>query len=97
MDKVQIHRNICNKLNETYANKNHDYGDSFSELRKRFQNAILVRLFDKYMRIESLLSGKNQKVTDESIYDTLLDMANYCIMELVEMEIESDSNKWRAV
>lgn len=97
MDKVQIHRNICNKLNETYANKNHDYGDSFSELRKRFQNAILVRLFDKYMRIEFLLSGKNQKVTDESIYDTLLDMANYCIMELVEMEIESDPNKWRAV
>jgi hypothetical protein len=97
MDKVQIHRNICNKLNETYANKNHDYGDSFSELRKRFPNAILVRLFDKYMRIESLLSKKNQKVTDESIYDTLLDMANYCIMELVEMEIESDPNKWCAV
>lgn len=97
MDKVQIHRNICNKLNETYANKNHDYGDSFSELRKRFPNAILVRLFDKYMRIESLLSKKNQKVTDESIYDTLLDMANYCIMELVEMEIELDPNKWRAV
>ena len=77
--------------------QNHDYGDSFSELRKRFPNAILVRLFDKYMRLESLLSGKNQKVADESIYDTLLDMANYCIMELVEMEIESDSNKWRAV
>lgn len=97
MDKVQIHRNICNKLNETYENKNHDYGDSFSELRERFPNAILVRLFDKYMRLESLLSGKNQKVIEESIYDTLLDMANYCIMELVEMEIESDPNKWRAV
>lgn len=97
MDKVQIHRNICNKLNETYANKNHDYGDYFSELRKHFPNAILLRLFDKYMRLESLLFGKNQKVIEESIYDTLLDMANYCIMELVEMEIESDPNKWRAV
>lgn len=97
MDKVQIHRNICNKLNETYSNKNHDYGDSFFELRKRFPSAILIRLFDKYMRLESLLSGKNQKVIEESIYDTLLDMANYCIMELVEMEIESDPNKWRAV
>lgn len=49
------------------------------------------------MRLESLLFGKNQKVIEESIYDTLLDMANYCIIELVEMEIESDPNKWRAV
>ena len=58
---------------------------------------VILFLIDKYMRLESLLSGKNQKVIEESIYDTLLDMANYCIMELVEMEIESDPNKWCAV
>ena len=77
---------ICNRLNHIYSTKNHDYGDSFAHLRKRLPNAILVRLFDKYLRLETLLSGKTAQVNDESVEDTLLDLANYCIMELVERQ-----------
>lgn len=42
-------------------------------------------------RLETLMSGKQQKITDENIKDTLLDMANYCLMELVEIEIDEVS------
>lgn len=33
MDKIEIHKKICEELNEIYAKKNADYGDSFSKLR----------------------------------------------------------------
>ena len=90
MNKPERHAQICAKLNDTYARKNHDYGDSFAQLRQRQPNAILVRLFDKYLRLETLLSGATQQVKDESIDDTLVDLANYCIMELVERQIERE-------
>jgi len=87
--KVEAHRMICNRLNQTYATKNHDYGDSFAQLRNRQPNAILVRLFDKYLRLETLLSGEKAQV-NESIDDTLIDLANYAIMELVERKQDAE-------
>lgn len=91
--RVKIHESICNKLTTTYEQKNNDYGNSFSVMRKEYDNAILIRLFDKYSRLKSLKSGITQKVADESVKDTLLDLANYCILELIEMEIENEC-KW---
>lgn len=88
MDKQAIHAEICERLTATYAVKNHDYGDSFAQLRARHPGAILVRLYDKYLRLETLLSGEDPYVKDESIDDTLLDLANYAIMELVERKTE---------
>ena len=88
MNKLERHAIICGNLIKTYTRKNHDYGDSFAQLRERCPNAILTRLFDKYLRLETLLNGATQEVKDESINDTLMDMANYCIMELIEREVD---------
>ena len=88
MDKIAIHRDMCGKLNATYAAKNHDYGDSFAKVRAVVPNAILVRLHDKLNRLTTLMSGENAMVKDESIDDTLLDLANYALMELVEREAD---------
>ena len=54
--------------------------------RAEFGNqAILIRLSDKFFRLKTLLqSGSAAQVSDESIEDTLLDLANYCLMEVVE-------------
>ena len=88
MNKVKIHKAICENLNDTYKAKNADYGDSFSELRQEFPEAILIRLTDKLKRLKTLMKGAQQQVADESIDDTLLDLANYAIMELVERRVE---------
>ena len=88
MSKLQIHHDLCEKLYTTYAAKNHDYGDSFSKVRNKFPNAILIRLNDKLNRLETLMSGANAAVSDESIDDTLLDLANYALLELVDREAE---------
>lgn len=82
--KEDVHADICQMLHETYKAKNADYGDSFALVRRKYPNAILIRLNDKLNRLETLLNGSHQHVNDESIDDTLLDLANYCIMELVE-------------
>jgi hypothetical protein len=75
-------------MNDTYKAKNADYGDSFSKLRKEYPEAICVRLMDKLERLKTLMKGNEQQVKDESIKDTLLDLANYAIMELVEIEAD---------
>lgn len=86
--KSKLHKEICEELNFTYITKNADYGDSYGQLRERFPKSILIRIFDKFSRLERLLDGNEQMVKDESIEDTLKDLANYCIMEMVERRSE---------
>lgn len=84
MDKVKIHKEICEKMHETYKAKNADYGDSFSKVRAEYPEAICIRLSDKLERLKTLIKNDGQQVKDESIEDTLLDIANYAVMELLE-------------
>ena len=87
-DTVSLHKQICEQMTSTYIRKNNDYGNAFANLRNEIPNAILVRLYDKYSRLKTLMSGEKQMVNDESIDDTLLDLANYCILELIERKLE---------
>jgi hypothetical protein len=78
------HGAICKTLSDIYSRKNADYGDSFSKSRKEFSNATLVRIFDKYNRLKTLYQQGYEPKINESIEDTLMDLANYCIMEIME-------------
>jgi len=72
---------ITNGLYETYCKKNRDYGNSFEQSLNKFgEISALIRISDKYNRLCSLITNKGQEVKDESIDDTILDMANYLIM-----------------
>jgi len=87
LDKSEVHAEICIELNKIYVKKNNDYGDSFSKSYDEFGMAMpCIRLDDKLNRLKSLTKGKDQQVKDESIKDTLLDLANYAIMTIIEME-----------
>lgn len=91
MDKAQKHKDICNALNEIYEKKQHDYGDSFGQTFDKLGIiSAVTRISDKYNRLVSLCTKpeEERKVKDESITDTLLDMANYCIMTVIEMHKE---------
>lgn len=86
--KVERHKQICMALNALYARKNHDYGDSFHQTFVEEGMAMpRIRLGDKFNRFKTL-SRKldSQRVSDESLKDTLLDLANYAIMTVLEME-----------
>lgn len=80
--KRHVHHLICRELNELYVAKNHDYGDSFSETyRKLGIISAVTRITDKVNRLQSMCT-KKQMVNDESVRDTLRDLANYAIMEM---------------
>lgn len=84
--KVQHHAQICQKLNEIYAQKNHDYGDSFGKGYAEYGIVMaIIRLEDKLNRLKSLRTA-DSLVRDESINDTLMDLANYAIMTVIERE-----------
>lgn len=96
MNKVEKHAKICMSLNELYARKNADYGDSFGKSFTEYGLTMTcIRLEDKLNRIKALTKQAAQ-VSDESIVDTLMDLANYSIMTLVELgqgETEKDPEK----
>lgn len=85
-DKVLRHKELCDKIHSLYKKKNHDYGDSFGQsFRDYGPLAGLVRMEDKFNRLKTLVRGAGQEVKDESIMDTLMDLANYAIMTMLEM------------
>lgn len=91
MTKVETHVTICGELAALYERKNHDYGDSFGKSFDEYGMAMpCIRLEDKLNRLKSLTRSGDQQVHDESIDDTLMDLANYAIMTIVERRLAAD-------
>ena len=87
--KVDRHRELCETLNGIYAKKNADYGDSFHlTYREEGMAMARIRLSDKLNRFKQLSRTQDRQVKDESIKDTLLDLANYALMTVLEIEGE---------
>lgn len=90
-NKADLHMEICRDINALYQRKNHDYGDSFAEFYAEFGLiSTCMRLTDKLKRLKSFAKGQQMQVKDESVMDTLVDLANYAIMTLVEMKLASE-------
>lgn len=87
LTNVQKHEFICRMLNKIYEQKNHDYGDSFHiSFEEEGMAMPRIRLGDKFNRFKALTRAPEERqVADESILDTLLDMANYAIMTAMEV------------
>ena len=89
------HQEICDYIHmDLYLPKNAAYGDSFHKLYSDLGIiSAVTQISHKYNRLVNLAKDKNADtlVADESITDTLLDLANYCI--LTAMEIEREQNK----
>lgn len=87
--KVDRIKELADTIAETYRRKNADYGDSFGiSVHKYGIIAALTRMSDKWNRLENLILNMNQErnVADESVLDTLLDMATYALMTYMEIE-----------
>lgn len=88
-ETIKFTRNICSEIDEILIKKNQDYGDSFHTLfLQEGMAASRIRLGDKYNRFCTLTRKGNEErqVKDESIRDTLLDMAGYAILTIAELD-----------
>jgi len=89
-DILEKHKELCDKIHNTCVAKNHDYGNSASDLYNKFGLiSYIVRMNDKMNRINTLIK-REAEVKDEKITDTLLDLANYCLLAVADMELDKD-------
>ena len=87
---VMYDRNVIGLIQIEDIKKNNDYGSSVEDTYNKFGDvSYLVRITDKYNRILSLMN-KEAEVNDESINDTILDMANYCCLWLASRKLSED-------
>lgn len=88
---LSFHRECCDRMVAITAAKNADYTSGsedpfFNFTRVEAMNiaeterGFLTRMMDKVSRIVTFVNKGVLQVKDESIEDTLLDLANYCIL-----------------
>lgn len=77
---------ITRGMAETYRVKNHDYGSSYSDsIRELGIIAGFIPILHKCNRMKNLVKGIKPQVA-ESLRDTVMDMANYCILFAMELD-----------
>lgn len=79
---------ICLEIMDLHAKKNKDYGNAAHQSYKEFGiTSYVIRLNDKLNRLKALTKpGATMKVQDESIIDTLKDLAAYAIMAIESLK-----------
>ena len=80
-------RDTLQKMGDIFSVKNKKYGNSFEiSVDKYGMIAALTRISDKFNRAENLILTGDTGTNDETLTDTLLDLANYCVMTAVYMK-----------
>lgn len=91
INKADKLKELTDEIIDIYKAKNKDYGDSFSDSFKEFGiTSAVVRMNDKMNRIKSLAKSDDRQVKDESLRDTLIDLANYALMTVLELDCDTD-------
>ena len=82
-EQVEAFTSIVKEMTELYAKKNHDYGNSFDEGCDKIGTGYpLGRLLDKMNRLIACMGKEDEMQINESIEDTLTDLACYSVMTL---------------
>lgn len=90
-DYIQFHEEFCKKMIEVTKAKSADYtgvtDDPFRNFRLveemglcSVEVGFITRISDKVARLSSFATKGMLEVKDESVTDTLMDCANYCIL-----------------
>jgi len=85
---------LLDEIADLHSRKNHDYAhsDPLSNLRVSEQfgipgwKGVLVRLADKWQRIVNFARRGSLEVKDESVIDTLKDLAIYALLDIILFE-----------
>ena len=67
-----------------FDKKQHDYGST--NIGQFGTYGIVVRLNDKMERLKNVIAKRRGRVKNETIRDTLIDMANYAIIAMLVEE-----------
>ena len=93
---------LLEEMKRTHDAKRHDYAsteDVFANFRHceiagiPAWKGVWVRISDKFSRIMGFARKERLEVKDESIKDTLVDMANYALIALILYEEDNGKKK----
>lgn len=97
IDPTKIDRRfeeVTAKMSELYHRKNADYGNSFDQSMGEWGLPVAaIRIGDKCKRLAQLSKNNGQQVKDESVKDTLMDLANYAVMAIMWMEKQENKGQ----
>lgn len=99
-NQLQRFRALTSDMAALYARKNKDYGNSFADMTAEYGYSYpLIHLEEKLARLKSILlqQGGQSAVKGESARDSLMDLANYAIMTVIEMDKRAHSEAFRGV
>ncbi len=92
---------LANML-DTHQRKDHDYAGEvpYSNLRECEKmgipawQGVVIRMGDKWSRIQNFVKQGELRVKDETILDTLMDMAVYSVIAMIlYKEARNETNK----
>jgi hypothetical protein len=92
---------LLEKIAQLHSDKNHDYAGEDNPLRNFYKceqmgvdafTGVMVRLSDKWSRLESFMKQGRLNVKDESIEDTLMDNAVYSLLAIIIRQEERGTN-----
>lgn len=89
---IDPHARVLQELHDTYLRKNVDYGNSFTTLYADFGLTYAVaHIAEKTARIRALLKH-TANVSGETMRDSLMDLANYAILTVMEIDRGSEEH-----
>ena len=79
---------LTRRMSQTFAQKRNDYGQSTTETFEKFGSvSMLTRMHDKMARLDRLLwLNVERTVENEKVQDTLMDLANYALITIIELD-----------
>lgn len=89
-EKLQTLKTLHSQQQAIYAEKNERYQDAFGKTYAEYGPTVaIIRLEDKLNRVKALVSAGLNDSSGESLVDTLIDLANYANMFLIELGAET--------
>lgn len=101
---MKFHEEACAKMiaitrakNADYAGAGNDPFSNFRQIEHLLQSpgvveiGFLTRMSDKFSRIGSFIAKGSLQVKDETVEDTLFDLANYCVLLAGYLRSEKNS------
>ena len=90
-EQRQAHKDLLNFIENLYVTKNNAYGNSFTKMYEDIGLlSAATQIAHKYHRFINLARSRENGVTQEyeDIRDTLIDLANYCLLTVMEYDKE---------
>lgn len=98
---LKFHAGFTTTMNEICRAKNADYAGNADDPFANFKRVellgiastvqgFLTRMTDKLSRLSSFASSGSLQVKDESVTDTCIDLANYCVLLAAYLQSERE-------